>query len=102
MFGFLDATAEINTKGVGLGLYICKRIVTIFGGEVSVTSRPNFGSTFTFTFQLEELTSQIITIQRIFNPRAKTNPPEIHITKNIQTKKLKLNGDICSSIPSGI
>jgi len=36
MFGFLDSTKEINTKGVGLGLYICKRIVTIFGGEVGV------------------------------------------------------------------
>ena len=38
LYGFLDATKEINAKGVGLGLYICKKIVHIFEGEVSVTS----------------------------------------------------------------
>lgn len=26
MFGFLDRTKEINTKGIGLGLHICKLI----------------------------------------------------------------------------
>ena len=33
-FGFLDATREINTKGIGLGLHICKQIVGQFNGEV--------------------------------------------------------------------
>lgn len=27
LFGFLNANEEMNTKGIGLGLYICKRIV---------------------------------------------------------------------------
>ena len=54
MFGFLDATAAVNTKGVGLGLYISKLITNKFGGNATVTSEVNKGSTFTFTFTLEE------------------------------------------------
>lgn len=27
LFGFLDATKELNTNGIGLGLHICKMIV---------------------------------------------------------------------------
>ena len=27
LFGYLDSTKELNTKGIGLGLYISKQIV---------------------------------------------------------------------------
>ena len=45
---------EINTKGIGIGLYISKKITNIFGGEISVKSKPGIGSVFTFSFALEE------------------------------------------------
>jgi len=52
LFGFLENTNEINAKGIGLGLYICKKITTLFGGEINVKSGIGIGSTFTFTFCL--------------------------------------------------
>jgi len=48
LFGFLENTKEINANGIGLGLYISKRITNIFGGTISVTSKFGQGTTFTF------------------------------------------------------
>ena len=52
LFGFLDKTKEINAKGIGLGLHICKKITRIFDGDIICQSKYGQGSNFTFIVAL--------------------------------------------------
>jgi signal transduction histidine kinase len=39
LFGFLESTRSVNHNGIGLGLFITKKIVEEFGGSVGVVSQ---------------------------------------------------------------
>ena len=47
MFSRLNNPLSISVGGTGLGLYWAKRIVTLHGGRIKVTSKLGEGSTFT-------------------------------------------------------
>ena len=62
MFGCIkDVKNNINTGGIGLGLVICKLITNTFGGEINFKSKYKKGSTFEFTFEIDEFTNQEVT-----------------------------------------
>ena len=69
MFGFLDETSELNTQGIGLGLYITKMVVGAFDGEVSVNSKVGEGSEFSLALKLSNADPLIGEEIRDVNPQ---------------------------------
>ena len=60
MFGKVEQTEAINTEGIGVGLFIVKRIIDSSGGEISVSSEgENKGTTFTFTMNMKKAGPEI-------------------------------------------
>lgn len=47
-----DASITSIGGGIGLGLHVCKQLVELHGGTISVESKRGFGSTFSFTLPL--------------------------------------------------
>jgi len=56
-FSQVDPSISRPFEGAGLGLAICRRLVTLLGGSISVDSTPGVGSTFSFQLPLSRMSS---------------------------------------------
>ena len=70
LFGFLEASKEINTQGIGLGLHISKKIVQHLRGDIICRSEFGVGTNFIFLVGLgrENGDGNKILPKRILNP----------------------------------
>jgi phosphoserine phosphatase RsbU/P len=54
--------SDSSRKGLGLGLFIAKELVTLHGGKIWVTSEPGSGAVFTFTLPFYSLAKMLLPI----------------------------------------
>jgi two-component system, NtrC family, sensor kinase len=52
-FGQIDMSSTKQYEGTGLGLYLCKKILALLRGTISVKSEYGRGSTFTFILPIK-------------------------------------------------
>ena len=79
-FSQADDSTTKRYKGVGLGLSICKQLISLMDGDISFTSEPGKGSVFSFYIKLEN--AQVI---------SQTEPSEfisVETIKKISAKAL--------------
>jgi two-component system, sensor histidine kinase and response regulator len=55
---YVQGKQSRRSLGLGLGLYLCRQIVTAHGGEIGVESTPNVGSKFWFTLPIKDVSNQ--------------------------------------------
>ena len=51
-----DKKRGLNSNGIGLGLVISKKIVERFNGKINYYSKYKRGTTFFYTFEIEDIT----------------------------------------------
>lgn len=59
-FTQMHSHLSLKHSGIGIGLYLSKKIASILEGNLYVRSEPNKGSTFTFTFPITVLEHKIL------------------------------------------
>jgi signal transduction histidine kinase len=79
-FGFIPGSYVINrtvTQGSGLGLYLCRSIIKMHGGEIGAASE-GIGKGTTFTFSLQKFDQHALDEYRHLNPQPEHSVELVH------------------------
>jgi signal transduction histidine kinase len=89
-FSQVDVSSSRRYGGTGLGLVICKRLLTLMGGSIAVQSAPENGSVFTVDITLPIATPQQIADAASVLITPATAAPATGRTANIQYSHLQV------------
>lgn len=107
---FIQVTRESNNKekGSGLGLSICKKMVELMGGKISVSSKEGLGSKFSFTlpcgFSEEEDTQEelLVASENTIDDQKSNITPLLNLKEDKQQPSISDFKDIALEHPLSI
>lgn len=73
-FSQIDSSTTRAQGGTGLGLCISRRLARLCGGEITVASETDVGSTFTLRLPLVPVAARIAAVEHRLDPRLATRP----------------------------
>ena len=82
-----------SRKGLGLGLFIAKELVTLQGGRIWVASEPGHGSTFSFTLPLSSLGELLFAVIQKTEPARGHRSGQGQLESAVQPSSWKLERD---------
>jgi len=90
---FTQVNARTTRKygGTGLGLTIAKQLIEQQGGTISVSSKVNEGSTFTFTLQFKKLPRNVKEQRELNMPASDFNQPNLYSMSVLVVDDNKVN-----------
>jgi len=86
-----------GSKGLGLGLHICRELVHLHGGDIRVESEPGKGSAFFFTLQVEPSRPSVLLVDddpdilELFQQILEEHDFSVAVAINGETALAKLN-----------
>ncbi|MDD2367504.1 MAG: PAS domain S-box protein [Desulfuromonadaceae bacterium] len=103
-----EAFGKRTASGTGLGLPICRKLLGLMGGSISLSSIPGEGSVFTVLLPVS-LCSSTVKVQPVVSDAAKTTPSSIRILladddergRGVAQKLLQRRGYIVEAVENG-
>jgi signal transduction histidine kinase/DNA-binding response OmpR family regulator len=97
-FHQVDASTSRKYGGTGLGLFICRQLIELMGGQISVKTQEGKGCTFWFTLSLPIVEGSSMAMSELMAPNIQiTAPSEIvkistQMSESISTQQADLQG----------
>ncbi|AFY82559.1 response regulator [Oscillatoria acuminata] len=95
-------TGLVNLEGTGLGLVICRKYVRLLGGDITVSSEPDVGTTFKFQIVVNPVESTDSSPGQNWSPRVRAIAPNQPLYRILVADDEATNREVLTTMLSSV